>query len=87
MCMLFRSKVELEGKIEDLKTKLSVKDETLKIYVSKLQSSCEKLKEHSKQTGQVINHSLTITSDQGCDVSSLFLIIMCIESFYFLLNF
>lgn len=74
--MLSRSKMELEGKIEDFKTKLSVKDESIKRYVSRLQSFCEKLKEHSKQTSQVINHPLTITSDQNYDVSSLSLIIV-----------
>ncbi|XP_025157835.1 centromere protein F isoform X2 [Harpegnathos saltator] len=65
---MIRTKVELEGKIEDLKTKSSVKDETLKRYVSRLQSFCEKLREHSKQTSQVINYPLTIISDQDCDI-------------------
>ncbi|XP_032683902.1 reticulocyte-binding protein 2-like isoform X2 [Odontomachus brunneus] len=65
---MIRSKMELEGKIEDFKTKLSVKDETIKRYASRLQSFCEKLKEYSKQTSQVINHPLTITSDQNYDI-------------------
>lgn len=76
--MFFRSKMELEGKIEDLKTKLSVKDETIKKYVPRFQSFCEILKQHFKQPSQVINHPLTITSDQDCDVSLFSLIIMLI---------
>ncbi|XP_014479205.1 PREDICTED: centromere-associated protein E-like isoform X2 [Dinoponera quadriceps] len=65
---MIRSKVELEGKIEDLKTKLSVKDETVKKYASRLQSFCDKLREHSKKTSQVISHPLTIASNQDCDI-------------------
>jgi len=71
----FRSQLELEGKIADLTTELLIKDETIKKYVCRLQCFCEKLKEHAKQTNQVISHPLTIASDQDCNVSVYSLII------------
>ncbi|XP_026824935.1 sporulation-specific protein 15 [Ooceraea biroi] len=64
---LTRSHLELEGKIADLTTELLIKDETIKKYVSRLQCFCEKLKEHAKQTNQVISHPLTVT-DQDCNI-------------------
>ncbi|XP_020299271.1 sporulation-specific protein 15-like isoform X3 [Pseudomyrmex gracilis] len=59
--------VELERKIEDLKTELLVKDETMKKYVSRLQCFYEKLKEHTKQSNQV-NTCPMIASDQDCEI-------------------
>lgn len=70
--MFSRSQLELERKITDLATELSVKDDTIKKYVSRLQSFCEKLKEHAKQANQVISHSLTLASDQDYNVSTFF---------------
>lgn len=61
--------MELERKIEDLKTELLVKDETMKKYVSRLQCFYEKLKEHTKQSNQV-NTCPMIASDQDCEVST-----------------
>lgn len=60
---MIRSQLELEGKVADLTTELSLKDDTIKKYVSRLQCFCEKLKEHAKQT----NHPL-MTSDQECNI-------------------
>lgn len=74
----FRSQFELEEKITELKSELSMKDETIKKYISRLQCFYEKLKEHVKQTNQIISHSL-ITSDQDCNVSA-FLLNCCIKS-------
>lgn len=54
----FRSQLELEGKVADLMTELSVKDETINKYVSRLQCFCEKLKEHAKQANEVISHPM-----------------------------
>ncbi|KAH0945775.1 hypothetical protein HN011_007548 [Eciton burchellii] len=65
---LTRSQLELEGKIADLTTELLIKDETIKKYVCRLQCFCEKLKEHAKQTNQVISHPLTVASDQDCNI-------------------
>ncbi|KAL6260134.1 hypothetical protein P5V15_007671 [Pogonomyrmex californicus] len=65
---MIRSQLETEGKIADLMTELSLKDDTIKKYVSKLQCFCEKLKEHAKQTNQVISHPLAMTSDQDCNI-------------------
>ncbi|KAL0121083.1 hypothetical protein PUN28_008659 [Cardiocondyla obscurior] len=65
---MFKSQLELEGKIGDLTTELSVRDYTIKKYVSRLQCFYEKLKEHAKQTNQVINHPLALTSDQDCNI-------------------
>lgn len=48
-------------------TELSMKDETINKYVSRLQCFCEKLKEHAKQTNEVIIHPMI--NDQNCDVS------------------
>jgi len=70
----FRSQLELERKIADLMTELSIKDDTIKKYVSRLQCFCEKLKEHAKQTNQIISHP--IVSDQDCNVSAFFIIMM-----------
>jgi len=55
-------------------TELSIKDDTIKKYVSRLQCFCEKLKEHAKQTNQIIGHP--IVSDQDCNVSAFFMIMM-----------
>lgn len=63
---MIRSQLELEGKLANLTTELSVKDDTIKKYVSRLQSFCEKLKEHAKQTNQVINYPMT--SDQDFNI-------------------
>ncbi|XP_029668885.1 GRIP and coiled-coil domain-containing protein 2-like isoform X1 [Formica exsecta] len=63
---LIRSQLELEGKVADLMTELSVKDETINKYVSRLQCFCEKLKEHAKQTNEVISHPMI--NDQNCDI-------------------
>lgn len=65
----------------DLTTELSVKDDTIKKYVSRLQCFYEKLKEHAKQANQVVSQPLTLTSDQDCNVSTFFIIIMQIEYF------
>lgn len=70
----FRSQLELEGKVADLMTELSVKDETINKYVSRLQCFCEKLKEHAKQTNEVISHPMI--NDQNCDVSLFFIILV-----------
>lgn len=77
-----RCQLELEGKIVDLTTELSVKDDTIKKYVSKLQCFCEKLKEHAKQANQVISHPLTLASDQDCNVSASFIIIIQVEIYF-----
>ncbi|KYN34259.1 hypothetical protein ALC56_11366 [Trachymyrmex septentrionalis] len=61
-----RSQLELEGKIADLTTELSIKEDIIKKYVSKLQCFCEKLKEHAKQTNQVISYPLAF--DQDCNI-------------------
>ncbi|XP_028045722.1 interaptin isoform X1 [Monomorium pharaonis] len=63
-----RSQLELEGKIADLTTELSLKDDTIKKYVSRLQCFYEKLKEHAKQTNQAISYPMTMTSDQECNI-------------------
>ncbi|XP_011066549.1 PREDICTED: uncharacterized protein PFB0765w-like [Acromyrmex echinatior] len=63
---MIRSQLELKGKIADLTTELSIKDDTTKKYVSKLQCFCEKLKEHAKQTNQVISYPLAF--DQDCNI-------------------
>ncbi|XP_025268195.1 rootletin isoform X2 [Camponotus floridanus] len=63
---LIRSQLELEGKVADLMTELSMKDETINKYVSRLQCFCEKLKEHAKQTNEVIIHPMI--NDQNCDI-------------------
>ncbi|CAL1676645.1 unnamed protein product [Lasius platythorax] len=55
---MIRSQLELEGKVADLMTELSVKDETINKYVSRLQCFCEKLKEHAKQANEVISHPM-----------------------------
>lgn len=68
----FRSQLELEGKVADLMTELSVKDETINKYVSRLQCFCEKLKGHAKRTNEVISHPMI--NDQNYDVSVLFII-------------
>lgn len=68
--MFSRSQLELEGKIADLTTELSIKDDTIKKYVSRLQCFCEKLKEHAKQANQVISYPLAF--DQDCNVSAFF---------------
>ncbi|XP_028045723.1 interaptin isoform X2 [Monomorium pharaonis] len=65
-----RSQLELEGKIADLTTELSLKDDTIKKYVSRLQCFYEKLKEHAKQTNQAISYPMTMTSDQECNDTS-----------------
>lgn len=77
-----RSQLELERKIAELTTELSVKDDTIKKYVSRLQCFCEKLKEHAKQTNQVISHPLTLASDQDYNVSTFFIIIIHIETYF-----
>lgn len=64
----------------DLTTELTVKDDTIKKYVSRLQCFCEKLKEHAKQANQV-NQPLTLASDQDCNVSAFFIIIVQIKYF------
>lgn len=69
--------MELEGKVADLLTELSMKDETINKYVSRLQCFCEKLKEHAKQTNEVIIHPMI--NDQNCDVSVSFIILICIQ--------
>lgn len=63
---VIRSQLELEGKIADLTTELSIKDDTIKKYVSRLQCFCEKLKEHAKQANQVISYPLAF--DQDCNI-------------------
>lgn len=65
---MIRCQLELEGKIMDLTTELSVKDDTIKKYVSRLQCFYEKLKEHAKQANQVVSQPLTLTSDQDCNI-------------------
>ncbi|KAL6439318.1 hypothetical protein ACFW04_003883 [Cataglyphis niger] len=60
------SQLELEGKVADLMTELSVKDETINKYVSRLQCFCEKLKEHAKQTNEVVSHPMI--NDQNYDI-------------------
>ncbi|XP_024875177.1 sporulation-specific protein 15-like [Temnothorax curvispinosus] len=65
---MIRCQLELEGKVTDLTTELSVKDDTIKKYVSRLQCFCEKLKEHAKQANQVIGHPLAFASDQDCNI-------------------
>lgn len=67
--MFSRCQLELEGKIADLTTELSVKDDSIKKYVSRLQCFYEKLKEHAKQANQIINHPLILGSDQDFNVS------------------
>ncbi|XP_018398230.1 PREDICTED: myosin-11-like [Cyphomyrmex costatus] len=62
---MIRSQLELEGKIADLTTELSIKDDTIKKYVSRLQCFCEKLKEHAKQTNEVINYPLVFDQDSN----------------------
>jgi len=76
--------LELEENIADLTTELSIKDDTIKKYVSRLQCFCEKLKEHAKQTNQVITYPLVF--DQDCNVSAFF-IIMQINLMSFWINF
>ncbi|XP_018053849.1 PREDICTED: synaptonemal complex protein 1-like [Atta colombica] len=63
---MIRSQLELEENIADLTTELSIKDDTIKKYVSRLQCFCEKLKEHAKQTNQVITYPLVF--DQDCNI-------------------
>lgn len=67
----FRSQLELEGKVAELMTELSIKDETINKYVSRLQCFCEKLKEHAKQANEVISYPMI-----NDDVSILFMFLI-----------